>query len=331
MKRMLSGGRPTGRLHLGHYIGALRPYVEMAADYDCVWVIADLHMLTTKSDPRSIGDIRVNARSMIVDCIGAGFNPDKVTFYLQSNVPQMPQIFVFLQNLISLSQVQRISSLQEMARHVSMAELNLGLLDYPVLEAADVISIQADVVPVGRDNIDHIQIARYLAMTLNKTYGTPFVIPECRTSEHNYLVGIDGREKMSKSLDNAIYLRDTPEQIVDKIQGMPWYGSRHDDVARKIEKEPVMLYLEVLGKDEDQVQHLTELYRHNALTEQRAKSALVDVCCSLLKPVRDCAVDALSDTSYIDQLLRRGTERATDMASNTLATLRACMGMPDVL
>ena len=328
-KRLLSGGRPTGLLHLGHYTGALQTFVRLQEDHECLWVISDLHMLTTKFRKCDTRSIYTNARNMVIDCIGAGMDPGRTRFYLQSNIDPMPQIYTIIHNLIPVSRVQDTPSLREMANHAEMQDLHLGLLAYPVLEAADILSMRAEVVPVGRDNIDHVEIAREIIQQCNVLYDASFALPEWHTGSANYLVGLDGNAKMSKSLNNAVYLRDAADAVQKKILSMPWSpGHCAAGEQSSFACEPVMNYLQVFHPDATRFLELKERYTQCSLSEREAKEELISILNGCLEPVRERIRAVSAEETYVDRLLKEGTDYARDIATETLKLLKHSMGMP---
>ncbi|MEL6271092.1 MAG: tryptophan--tRNA ligase, partial [Chloroflexota bacterium] len=161
-KRILTGDRPTGKLHLGHYVGTLENRVRLQHEYESIFIIADLHMLTTKNTPEHIADVDKNARALVLDAISAGIDPANVTFYLQSAIPEMSEINTLFQNMVTVPRLERLPSLKDMARDANI-EMPYGLLGYPVLQAADILHVKAHLVPVGKDNVAHVEITREIA------------------------------------------------------------------------------------------------------------------------------------------------------------------------
>ena len=189
---MLSGGRPTGKLHLGHYVGAFKTFADLQENYENYFIISDIHMLTTKSTKQEIDTIFENSINMIIDAIGMEIDPNKTTFYLQSQIPNLSHVFGIFQNYVKIDRVNNTPSLIEMSKHSNQDEVSLGLVAYPVLEAADVFSLKTDVVPVGKDNIDHIMIAQEIIRYLNNEFNSNFKVPRYITTDNNHIVGTDG-------------------------------------------------------------------------------------------------------------------------------------------
>src|SRR5688500_16734680 len=179
-KRMLTGDRPTGKLHVGHYVGSIKNRVELQHRYESFFIIADLHMLTTKNTRQDIAEISANARMMVLDSLAAGIEPELATFYLQSAIPEVCEINTIFQNLVTVPRLERMPSLKEMARDAKKEEMPYGLLGYPVLQAADILCVKAHVVPGGQDNVPHGEGTREAARRVNKLYGAEFPAPEIR-------------------------------------------------------------------------------------------------------------------------------------------------------
>ena len=199
-KRILTGDRPTGNLHLGHYVGSIKNRVRLQEEFECFFIIADLHTLTTKPDKQYIDELADNVRQMALDYLACGIDPEKSVIYLQSAVPEVCELNLFFSDLVTVPRLQRIPSIKDMAKAAHLSELPLGLLGYPVLQAADILLPRANLVPVGKDNESHVELTREIAKRFNYMYGEVFPLPEVMVSDYGSLVGTDGQAKMSKSL-----------------------------------------------------------------------------------------------------------------------------------
>src|SRR5687767_11401509 len=247
-QRMLTGDRPTGKLHVGHYVGSIKNRVELQHKYESFFIIADLHMLTTKNSREDIAEISANARQMVLDSLSAGIEPELATFYLQSAIPEVCEINTIFQNLVTVPRLERMPSLKEMARDAGKEEMPYGLLGYPVLQAADILCVRAHVVPVGKDNAAHVEVTREVARRFNHLYGEVFPVPELVKADTPTLVGTDGRAKMSKSLGNAIALSDEPAEVRRKVMGMYTDPNRiRADVPGTVEGNPVFQFHDVFN------------------------------------------------------------------------------------
>ena len=207
-KRILTGDRPTGKMHLGHYVGSLVNRVRLQDEYECFFIIADLHTLTTKPQKESIAEIYSNSREMVLDYLSVGIDPAKSVIYLQSAVHEVYELDLLFSMLVNVPRLSRMPSLKEMASTANLNEMPFGLLGYPVLQAADILMPRAHLVPVGKDNESHVEITREIARRFNSMYGEVFPIPDVLIGDVPTLVGTDGNAKMSKSLNNSIFLSD---------------------------------------------------------------------------------------------------------------------------
>jgi len=327
--RMLTGDRPTGKLHLGHYVGTLRNRVAYQHDYECYFVIADLHMLTTRNRPEQIRETDGYARELVLDSIAAGIEPEGVTFYLQSAIPEIHELYTLLQNLVTVARLQRIPSLKDMAR-AAQIEMPYGLLGYPVLQAADILSVRADAAPVGKDNRPHIEVAREIARRFNDLYGEVFPIPAYIAGEVPALVGTDGQRKMSKSLNNAIFLSDTAADVTRKVMAMYTDPNRiRADVPGTVEGNPVFVYHRVFNPDRAEVQELEARYRAGTVGDVEVKRRLAIAINALLEPMRERRV-RYDVPGLIEDLIWRGTQRVRAETTETLQEVRTAMGLTRV-
>ena len=318
-KIMLSGGRPTGKLHLGHYVGAFKTFADLQEQYDNYFIISDIHMLTTKSTKEEIDKIFENSINMIIDAIGMGIDPNKTTFYLQSQIPNLSHIFGIFQNYVKIDRVNNTPSLIEMSKHSNQDDVSLGLVAYPVLEAADVFSLKADVVPVGKDNIDHIKITQDIIRYLNKEFNANFKIPKYITTDNNHIVGTDGSNKMSKSLDNAIYIRDSHEDVVRKVNNMKWKNNKEDGI------NVVLEYIKIFASERNDV--INDMYLKGILKEADAKKILIDSLDIVLQPMRNRMKPYLEDRNLVFKLLYNGTLKVKEIADESMLDLRNAIGL----
>jgi tryptophanyl-tRNA synthetase len=328
-QRMLTGDRPTGRLHLGHYVGTLKNRVTHQHEYECFFVIADLHMLTTSYRPEQILETGAFARDLVLDAIAAGIDPEAVTFYLQSAIPEICELYTLLQNLVTVSRLQRIPSLKDMARAASM-EVAYGLLGYPVLQAADILGVKANAVPVGKDNQSHVEVAREIARRFNDLYGTVFPVPAYVAGDVPTLVGTDGRQKMSKSLNNAIFLSDSAKEVERKVMAMYTDPKRtRADVPGTVEGNPVFVYHDAFNPNRPEVEQLQARYRAGTVGDVEVKQRLAATINRLLDPMR--ARRAQYDVpGFIEELIWGGTQRVREEIAQTLHEVRAAMGLAKV-
>jgi tryptophanyl-tRNA synthetase len=214
--RLLTGDRPTGRLHLGHYVGSLANRVRLQHQYESFFIIADLHTLTTKPEPQYIKEIPTYIKETVLDYLAVGIDPDVSTIFVQSAIPETYQLNLLFEMLVTVSRLERMPTLKDMARDANIDSMPFGLLGYPVLQAVDILLPRAQVVPVGRDNQSHVELARELARRFNNLYGEVFPEPDSIIGDVPLLVGTDGQSKMSKSVGNAIYLSDDVDTVKQK-------------------------------------------------------------------------------------------------------------------
>ncbi|MCI4063231.1 tryptophan--tRNA ligase [Micromonospora sp. R77] len=326
--RMLTGDRPTGRLHLGHYVGSIANRVRLHQRYESFFIIADLHMLTTKNTREDIAQVSANAREMVTDVLAAGVDPARATFYLQSAIPEVGDLNTLLQNLVTVPRLERVPSLKEMARDSGKEEMPYGLLGYPVLQAADILCVKGQVVPVGKDNAAHVEVTREIARRFNHLYGDVFPVPELIMSETPTLVGTDGAAKMSKSRDNAIALSDDPATVRRKVMGMYTDPNRvRADVPGTVEGNPVFAYHDVFNPDRGKVEELKQRYRAGRVGDVEVKEELVAALNRFLDPVRERRERFASTTGLVDELIVEGTERTREQVRRTLVEVRRAMGL----
>ena len=331
-KRMMTGARPTGPLHLGHYVGTLCNWVKNQNDYELFVIIADLHMLTTKNRKEDIALAANNARQMVSDCIAVGLDPKNVNFYLQSAIPEINEIYTLLQSLVTVPRLERIPSLKDMAKGVKdSSEMPFALLGYPVLQSADVLCLKSHIVPVGKDNAAHIEITRELARKFNNKYDDVFPIPEVLLTGSSSLIGTDGKSKMSKSLNNSIYLSDDTPTVKKKVKSMYTDPNRiRADIPGTVEGNPVFEYHDIFTEDKILVEDMKSRYRAGNITDKEVKDALFESIESFLNPIRERRKKLESNPGYIDRLIMDGTEKTRSEVIITLKDMKKSMGLSSV-
>jgi tryptophanyl-tRNA synthetase len=328
-KRILTGDRPTGKLHLGHYVGTIANRARLQHEYETFIIIADLHVLTTKNTTDDIEQIDKNARDMVLDQIAAGLDPSVVTFYLQSAIPEMSEINTLFQNLVTVPRLERLPSLKDMARAANI-EMPYGLLGYPVLQAADILHLKANLVPVGKDNIAHVEITREIARRFNHLYGEVFPIPDSMVGEVPTLVGTDGQSKMSKSLNNAIFLSDDPKTVAKKVKGMYTDPNRVSaDVPGTVEGNPVFIYHDAFNPNTAEVEDLKTRYRTGNVGDVEVKEKLTVALNNFLEPMRERRA-AYEESGVIEEIIVTGTETVREHTRQTLFEMKKAMGLAGV-
>ena len=326
INRILTGDRPTGRLHLGHYVGSLRNRVKYQSSHECFFVIADLHTLTTRPGKDQIKDMNRYIHQIVLDYLAVGIDPAKSTIFLQSTVPEISELTTLLGMLVSTPRLERIPSLKEMARSEGLRTLPFGLLGYPVLMSADILLPRANLVPVGADNRGNVELAREIARSFNHAYGEVFPVPEIEME--GTLVGTDGQAKMSKSLDNAIFLSDDSEEVLRKVMGMYTDPKRiRADIPGDVEGNPVFIYHDIFNPDLEEVQELKDRYRKGKVGDVEVKQKLARALNQFLEPHRSRRKAYAREPDLVLDILREGAGRMRAEANETLALVRENMGL----
>lgn len=329
-KRILTGDRPTGRLHLGHYVGSLKSRVELQHRYATTLIVADLHMLTTRPNREAIEEIAENARGLVLDYLAAGIDPDKTVVYLQSAVRETCELNLVFEMLVTVNRLNRVPSLKDMARAANLAdeEMPFGLLGYPVLQAADILLPRAHLVPVGRDNESHVEVTREIARRFNMLYGEVFPIPDVLVGEVPSLLGTDGQGKMSKSLGNCIYLHDDEKTVNKKVRGMYTDPKRiRADIPGTVEGNPVFQYHDAFNPDKAQVEEFKRRYREGGIGDVEIKDALAKAINDFLEPMRERYRLYEADAGFVDEVLHEGTEKMRAAAAATMKEVWKAMGI----
>ncbi len=329
-KRILTGDRPTGKLHLGHFVGSHRNRLKFQEQYECFFLVADLHMLTTKPDKESILQIADNARSIVMDHLAIGIDPNKVTFYLQSAVHEVYELQLLISSLVTVERLQQLPTIKDMATAAGMEQIPYNLLGYPVLQAADILMPRADLVPVGKDNESHVELTRQIARRFNNAYGEVFPLPEPFV-EGGTLVGTDGQAKMSKSLDNAIFLSDDAKSVTRRVMGMYTDPNRiRSDIPGTVEGNPVFIYHDTFNPNLAEVEDLKQRYRAGKVGDVEVKEKLVTALNNFLDPMRERRASYEAQTGFVDELLFNGTLRAREEGKQTLLEVKKAMGLTGV-
>ncbi|MBT3275193.1 MAG: tryptophan--tRNA ligase, partial [Spirochaetales bacterium] len=330
-KKILTGDRPSGKLHLGHYVGSLANRVRLQDEYECYFIVADLHTLTTKPDKESIEEIAENARQMVYDYLACGIDPLKVVIYLQSAVHEVFEMNLFFEMLTTVPRLQRLPSLKDMAKSANLAEMPFGLLGYPVLQAADILMPRANLVPVGKDNEAHVELTREIARRFNNMYGEVFPVPDVLIGEVPSLVGTDGSAKMSKSLDNAILLSDDKKEVENKVNGMYTDPKRvRADIPGTVEGNPVFIYHDVFNPKKAEVDDLKERYRNGTVGDVEVKQKLSAALNLFLDPIREKRSEFEAKSGYVDEVLYDGTMKMREVARSTLMDMKKAMGVTGI-
>lgn len=339
-KVILTGDRPTGKLHLGHYVGSLRRRVQLqnAGDYDRMFVfMADVQALTDNADNPE--KVRQNIVEVALDYLASGLDPERCTIFVQSHVPELAELTTYLMNLITVSRVQRNPTVKTEIRMRNFeANIPLGFFCYPVSQAADITLFKATTVPVGEDQEPMIEVTRELVRRFNQVYAPVLVEPEIMLPENataRRLPGTDGKEKMSKSLGNCIYLSDSADEVWQKVRSMFTDPDhlRVDDPG-KVEGNAVFTYLDAFSTDDHfarywpdyaNLDELKDHYRRGGLGDMKCKKFLNSILNEMLEPMRQRRAELQKDIPAIYDILRRGTEQAREVAAQTMAEVRHAM------
>ena len=326
--RIFSGMRPTGRLHIGNYLGALRNWVDLQDTYDCIYCAVDIHALTTITSPQETREIRPNIREMVLDWLAAGLDPQRSIIFIQSHVPEVMILHTLLSMVTPLGWLMRVPTFKEKVRQMSETEesVNYGLVGYPVLQTADIILYKADTVPVGEDQLPHLELAREIVRRFNNMFGNVFPEPQAKLTEAPLIVGLDGQQKMSKTMDNHIDLAATSEETSKRVRTAFTDPQR---THRSIPGRPGVCNVYALHKffnpgDVDTV------YRE-CTTAQRGcvdcKQHLADGINQYFESLRERRQAYEAKPGEVDDVLAEGAKKAKVIACETIAEVREKMGL----
>lgn len=323
-KRILTGDRPTNsRFHLGNYVGSLKARLEFQDEYEEFIMVADLHALTTHAE--NTRELKTNIHELALNYLAVGLNPQKVTFFRQSRT-FIPELALILGMFTPLSLLQRQPALKEKLAQGS--PLTYGLLGYPVLMAADILGVDASLVPVGKDQKAHVEFARDIAQKVNALYGRIFTLPEPFIGEGGTLVGTDGKQKMSKSLNNAIFLLDSEKEIKAKVTRMYTDPTRiHVSDPGHVEGNPVFTYLDFFSEHTREVEELKKRYREGKVSDKDVKETLANILCAFLAPIRERYEIFKKKESIVGDILLEGEKRASLIINKTLESVKDVMGL----
>jgi tryptophanyl-tRNA synthetase len=321
MKRVVSGMRPTGRLHLGHLVGALQNWERLQRQYDCFYFVADWHALT--SEYANTSGLVENALDNAADWISAGIDPEKSTLFIQSLVPEHAELYLLLQMVTPIPWLERVPTYKEQIEQLVEKDLsNLGFLGYPLLQTADVIIYDAHFVPVGDDQVPHLELSREVVRRFHSFYGEVFVEPQPLLTPTPRLPGLDNR-KMSKSYGNAIDLSDSAEDVVKKIRQMYTDPKRvRADIPGTVEGNPVFIYHDAFNPNREEVEDLKTRYRAGKVGDVEVKTKLAAAVNAMLDPIRERRAAALARPGYLKDVLVEGSRRARTVAQETMARVR---------
>lgn len=327
-KRIYTGDRPTGKLHLGHYIGTLQNRVKLQDEYEMFVGVVDLHAITTKPSAEEIELIQSFIRDLVLDYLSVGIDPKKTTILLQSGVPEVPYLSLILSMIVSFAKLQHLPTLKEMMDAAHITNPSLGFITYPVLMAADILSVRADLVPVGQDQLPHVEITREIARSFNTQYGSIFPIPNALIPKGiGTLPGIDGKAKMSKSLNNAIFLSDSEEEVKKKVMRMYTDPTRiHPTDPGHIEGNTVFTYHDVFNQNKEEVAEMKQRYEEGKISDVEVKKKLITVLNNFLDPIREKRAYFEKQKGLVEEILQEGIRKTRLEAQKTLSLVKEKMG-----
>jgi tryptophanyl-tRNA synthetase len=323
--RVVSGMRPTGRLHLGHLVGALGNWVPLQQEYDCFYFVADWHALT--SDFADTSQLIPYAFDNVADWIGAGLDPEKSTFFVQSLVPEHSELFLLLSMVVPVPWLERVPTYKEQQDALKDKDLSaMGFLSYPLLQTADVTMYDARFVPVGDDQVAHLEFAREAVRRFNNFFGDALVEPQPLLTKFSRLPGLDGEKKMSKSLGNTIHLSDSAEEVKKKVMRMYTDPKRvRADIPGTVEGNPVFTYHDAFNPNRAEVDDLKERYRTGRVGDVEVKTKLAGALNAYLDPIRERRAAVLARPERLKEILIDGSRRARAIAQKTMDRVRDAM------
>jgi tryptophanyl-tRNA synthetase len=324
-KIILTGDRPTGKLHLGHYVGSLANRVKLQDEYRQFIIMADMQALTDNAEtPEKVRD---NILEVALDYLAVGIDPKKSTIFIQSLIPEISELAMYFMNLVTLARAERNPTVKdEMKQKGFGADVPLGFLVYPVSQAADILAFKADLVPVGADQEPMIEQTNEVVEKFNRLYAPIFGKVKSLISNAPRLVGTDGKAKMSKSLGNTILLSDTDAAIAEKVMEM-YTDPNHIRVADPgtVEGNVVFIYLDLFDPDKKEIQKLKERYRAGGLGDIVLKKRLTEILQNLIRPMRERREEFAKDPAAVKKILKDGTEEARTVVQATLREVKHAM------
>ena len=331
-KVILTGDRPTGKLHIGHYVGSLKKRVELqnSGEYETFIMIADTQALTDNA--KNPEKVRNNVLQVALDYLAAGIDPSKTTIFVQSQIPQLPELAMYYANLVSISRLERNPTVKTEIKQKNFGEgVPSGFVFYPISQAADITAFKATHVPVGEDQMPMIELTREISRSFNQTYKTDMLVePEVILSKEGVerrLPGINGMDdKMSKSLNNGIYLADSFEEMREKVMKM-YTDPEHIRVEDpgKIEGNVVFAYLDIFAEDKEKVAEMKANYQKGGLGDVAVKKYLIEEMDKILKPIREKRAELEKNPEIIYEILRKGSLKAEKIAAQTLKEVKQAM------
>jgi tryptophanyl-tRNA synthetase len=324
-KRILTGDRPTGPLHLGHYVGSLQNRVKLQEEYDTYVLIADIQALTDNFEhPEKLAG---NVFEVALDYLAVGLDPEKVKFVVQSMVPELTELTIYFMNLVTVATLERNPTVKEEIKQRNFVKgVPVGFWSYPISQAADITIFKADLVPVGEDQLPMIEQAREIVRRFNRLYAKVLVEPRAMLGAVARLPGTDGGAKMSKSLGNCIYLGDSPETVRKRVMSMFTDPTRiHPTDPGHVEGNPVFTYHDVFNPNQAEVEDLKERYRKGTVGDVEVKQKLYDALNAFLTPIRERRMEYQSDPQRVYEIIAEGTRKGRALAQRTMDEVREAM------
>ncbi len=323
--RVVSGMRPTGQLHLGHLVGALGNWVPLQDQYDCFYFVADWHALT--SDYADTSKLQSYVYENVADWIGAGLDPERSTLFVQSLVPEHAELYLLLSMVIPVPWLERVPTYKEQQETLKDKDLSaLGFLGYPLLQTADVALYDAKFVPVGEDQVAHLELAREVVRRFNNFFGAVLMEAQPLLTSFGRLPGLDGDKKMSKSLGNTIHLSESADDVKKKVMRMYTDPKRtRADVPGTVEGNPVFTYHDAFNPNVAEVDDLKARYRAGKVGDVEVKTKLAAALNAHLEPIRQRRAAALARPGYLKDVLFEGSKRARSVAVETMVRVRDAM------
>ncbi len=326
---ILSGMRPTGKLHLGNYLGALQNWVELQQDYRCIYTVVDIHALTTLESPAGVAEIQPSILEMVLDWLAAGVDPEQSILFVQSQVPEVMTLHTLLGMITPLGWLMRVPTFKEKVRQMDETEesVNYGLVGYPVLQTADIILYKADTVPVGQDQLPHVELAREIVRRFNHRFGETFPEPQAKLTEAPLILGLDGQHKMSKSLDNHIDLAASEEETQKRVLSAFTDPQR---VRRNIPGRPEVCNVYSLHQLFSPSDEVDTVYRECTTAERGCvdcKRHLAQSINRYLEPMRERRRELQKRPDYVREVLEEGGKQARVIAQKTIEEVYERMGL----
>lgn len=324
-KRILTGDRPSGRLHLGHFVGSLANRVKLQDEYDQYILIADVQALTDNfANPQMVAD---SVKELVLDYVAAGIDPEKSTIVVQSKIPAIAELTIFYMNLVSLNRVLRNPTVKAEIEQKGLGEsVPAGFAMYPVSQAADITAFAADLVPVGDDQLPMIEQTREIVRKFNSLYGEVLSEPEALLGDYPRLVGLDGKAKMSKSMGNCIYLADSADEVSKKVMSMFTDPSRLKPTdPGTVEGNPVFIYHDAFNPNKEEIEDLKNRYRAGTVGDVEVKQKLIVAINNMLEPMRARRAELESNPEKIEAILRNGVTKGNEVSGEVLAKVKEAM------